>query len=306
MDTIANAYCTNLFSEHICDLSGDIALKIDINGYITHASDNLSDIGLQLGRTFLLSHITDLVEPSFVDLVRNHVNEAFSGSASESWVEFPVPLARNEVSDNGFCSRRWYALKVQPIMNASEEVTGALCLIRSAQELRELGIALLTREITDPRTGLENRELFYANMKRRLALGRKQVVALVAIDSIKALRFRYGHDFVDDLIVAFSKFLVAMAAPGLELSILDDERFGVLMPDWSLEDARMWSAQVVQTFKTLVADGSTKATRLSVSAGIAQVQSTVDQGLREAELGLIFARTSGGGQVALAGYRNAA
>ena len=136
------------------------------------------------------------------------------------------------------------------------------------------------------------------------------MVAIFAVDSMRALLLRYGQRTADEVLWGFAKFLETMALPGHELAQLDGERFAVLLPEMTSRGAREWAEDVVATFAGLAAPASganrPKAPQLTASAGLARVECTVDWTLREAELGLVLARAGGGRQVAIAGHRRAA
>jgi diguanylate cyclase (GGDEF)-like protein len=192
------------------------------------------------------------------------------------------------------------------MLNALGEVDGALCLMRSVQQLRSLEGELHVRAVTDPLTGLANRQAFCASLRRHLANGGGQMVAILAVDAMRALLLRYGQRTADEVLWGFAKFLETMALPGHEVAQLDGERFGVLLPEMTSRAAREWTQDVVETFSALGAPASAKAPQLTASAGIARVECTVDWTLREAELGLVLARAGGGRQVMVGGHRRAA
>jgi diguanylate cyclase (GGDEF)-like protein len=183
---------------------------------------------------------------------------------------------------------------------------GALCLMRSVQQVRSLEGELHARAVTDPLTGLANRQAFCASLRRHLARGGGQMVAVFAVDGMRALLMRYGQRTADEVLWGFAKFLETMALPGHELAQLDGERFAVLLPEMTSRGARDWAEDVVSTFAGLAAPASAKAPQLTASAGLARVECTVDWTLREAELGLVLARAGGGRQVAVSGHRRAA
>jgi GGDEF domain-containing protein len=288
------------------DVSGDIVIRLDRNGFIDQASANFAELGLDLAYGLLPAHITDLVESDYADFVRRHVSAALEGRAHEGWAEFPVIPSPGTGKEGEAHHQRWYALSLRPVLDAEGVLEGALCLMRSVQQLRDLEIELLTRDGIDPDTGLANRKTFCASLQRHLARGGEHMVAVFAIDQINAVRICYGQPAVDELHSALASFLKTLAHSGLELALLDDERFGVLLPNSTLAAARVWSEDVVRTFQELAATAPAKAPRLSVSAGLARVALAVESGLRDAELGLILARAGGGCQVAIAGTRQAA
>ena len=192
------------------------------------------------------------------------------------------------------------------MFDAAGDVEGALCLMRSVQQLRSLEGELHSRAVTDPLTGLANRQAFCASLRRYLSQGGGQPIAVFAVDGMRALLLRYGQRTADEVLWGFAKFLETMALPRHEVAQLDGERFGVLLPDMTSRHAREWAQDVVETFAGLAAPASAKAPQLTASAGLARVECTVDWTLREAELGLVMARAGGGRQVAVSTHRRAA
>lgn len=287
------------------EASGDVVIRLDRRGFINHASANIAELGFDFGGALLLPHITDLAAPDYAAFLGEHVGAVLEGETRTDWVEFPVvPTAPQDAA----CApqgRRWFALSLRPMIENDGSIDGALCLMRSVQRLRLLEGELYNRAVTDPLTGLANRQAFCASLRRHLAGGGGQMAAVFAVDGMRALLLRYGQRTADEILWGFAKFLETMALPDHELAQLDGERFGVLLPAMSLRTAREWAEDVVRTFAALAVPASARAPQLSASAGLARVECTVDWTLREAELGLVLARAGGGGQVAVAGHRRA-
>jgi diguanylate cyclase (GGDEF)-like protein len=288
------------------ETSRDIVLRLDRHGFIIHASANIADIGLDVSPTLLLPHVTDLAERGHAALLGDHVKAELAGHPQGGWVEFPIIAC----ADHDLChephGQRWYALSLRPVFDDTGAVEGALCLMRSVQQLRNLEGELHARAVTDPLTGLANRQAFCANLRRHLAHGGGQMMAVLAVDGMRALLMRYGQRTADEVLWGFAKFLETMALPGHQVAQLDGERFGVLLPEMTSRQAREWAQDVAETFSTLAAPASARAPQLTASAGLARVECTVDWTLREAELGLVLARAGGGRQVMVGGHRRAA
>lgn len=288
------------------ETSGDIVIRLDRHGFILHASANIAELGLDPGAALLLPHITDLAERDHAPFLGQHVRAALAGGARAGWLEFPVVACPERDTCHETQCQRWYALSLKPMIDPAGLPDGALCLMRSVHHLRSLEGELHTRAITDPLTGLANRQAFCASLRRHLAQGGGQMVAVFAIDGMRALLLRYGQRTADEVVWGFAKFLETMALPGHEIAQLDGERFAVLLPELTARAAREWAEDVVGTFAGLAAPASAKAPQLTASAGLARVECTVDWTLREAELGLVLARAGGGRQVAVAGHRRMA
>jgi diguanylate cyclase (GGDEF)-like protein len=288
------------------ETSGDIVIRLDRHGFIIHASANIAELGYDFSAALLLPHITDLAERDHAGFLGEHVAAALAGRTRPGWAEFPViACAERDTCRETHC-QRWYALSLRPMIGPDGLPDGALCLMRSVHHLRSLEGELHARAVTDPLTGLANRQAFCASLRRHLARGGGQMVAVFAVDSMRALLLRYGQRTADEVLWGFAKFLETMALPGHEIGQLDGERFAVLMPEMTARAAREWAEDVIATFAGLAAPASARAPQLSASAGLARVECTVDWTLREAELGLVLARAGGGQQVAVAGHRRAA
>lgn len=288
------------------ETSGDIVIRLDRHGFIIHASANIADLGLDLSGALLLPHITDLADRNHAAFLGEHVNAALAGRTQAGWTEFPVIACPERDTCREAHCQRWYALSLRPMCDNTGTPDGAMCLMRSVQQVRSLEGELHARAVTDPLTGLANRQAFCASLRRHLAKGGGQMIAVFAVDAMRALLMRYGQRTADEVLWGFAKFLETMALPGHELAQLDGERFAVLLPEMTSRGAREWAEDVVTTFAGLAAPVSAKAPQLTASAGLARVECTVDWTLREAELGLVLARAGGGGKVAVAGYRRAA
>ena len=293
------------------EASGDIVIRLDRRGFIVHASGNVADLGFDFDTSLLPPHITDLADADHAAMLGEHVGAVLAGETRSGWIEFPAALrdVAEESPASPHPSRRWFAISLRPMLDTSEPANlpdGALCLMRSVQRLRLLEGELYNRAVTDPLTGLANRQAFCASLRRHLAGGGGQMIAVFAVDGMRALLMQYGQRTADEVLWGFAKFLETMALPDHELAQLDGERFGVLLPSMNFRSAREWAEDVVQTFSALAAPASARAPQLTASAGLARVECTVDWTLREAELGLVLARAGGGKQIGLAGHRRAA
>ncbi len=285
------------------EASGDIVIRLDRRGFINHASANIAELGFDFSGALLLPHITDLAEQDYAAVLSEHVGAVLEGADRTDWIEFPVASGDLQSENGAPQARRWYALSLRPMIETDGSIDGALCLMRSVQRLRLLEGELYNRAVTDPLTGLANRPAFCASLRRQLAGGGGQIIAVFAVDGMRALLLRYGQRTADEIVWGFAKFLETMALPEHEIAQLDGERFGALLSGMSLSSAREWSEDVVRTFAALAVPATTRSPQLTASAGLARVECTVDWTLREAELGLVLARAGGGGQVALAGHR---
>lgn len=274
----------------------DIVVRLDSAGFITYASANACELGIDLDALLLMPHISDFADPDYTAQIVHGVAGVLAGEDAIARVEFPLREQGDAGLETGAQSprlRRWYSISLRVIDDDDGSPQGALGLMRSVKHMQPLGAAAPV----DPHTGLPNRPIFCAILARAIAASEQQCVAIFAVDRMRAIFMQYGQSTADEIRWGFAQFLETMTRPEQEVGHLDDERFGVTLPGMSLRAAREWSADVIQTFADLTDSGSSRSQELTASAGLAQVENTVDWTLRQAELGLVMARAGGGMQV---------
>ncbi|NCP22509.1 MAG: GGDEF domain-containing protein [Erythrobacter sp.] len=295
-----------IYYELIEKISGDIVINIDQRGFIINISSNAAKLGFASHADLLPAHITDFADRGYVNFLRRHIDAALNGRAQKGWTKFPVNGCNAGEDDGQSHPREWYALTLARVADERGAAQGAICLLRSAQHLRDLEDALAYRQVTDPHTGLTRRNTFRSRISGHLFQSDQTTIAVVGADCMTALRLSYGQAFLDEMSAALARYLKAMAPADFELGLLDEGRFGILMPSLDIHEGKAWAQDVVDTFHDLVKPASKRVPRLSVSAGLARLAYDVDWSLREAELGLVLAHAGGGGRVATAAYRCAA
>ena len=288
------------------EASGDIVIRLDPQGFIIYASSNIAELGHDLSSMLVMPHVSDLAEKNHGSAVSSFFEQVMAGETPHGWFEFPVLAQRSDDNRGLVESRRWYALSLRLIDDDDSAAQGALGLLRSVQHKRSLEGELHSRAVTDPLTGLANRHAFCASLRRHLAGGGGQVMAVLAVDRLRALYMQFGQRTADEIMWGFAKYLETMALPGHELAQLDNERFAVILPDFEMKDAKNWAEDVLKTFSALALPSSARSPKLTASAGLARVECTVDWTLRQAELALVMARAGGGMQVGQCGYQGGA
>ncbi|QUL37579.1 sensor domain-containing diguanylate cyclase [Erythrobacter sp. JK5] len=283
------------------EAAGDIVIKLDRRGFLIHASTNFGELGYDLSLLLLLPHVSDLAEAHHASALQEYTDRVLGGKAQGGWIEFPVLTCGSSPDCPAHDCRRWYALSLRPIAGEDGAACGAMGLLRSVQRLRALEGELHASVLTDPLTGLSNRHAFCSSLSRHLGAGGGQMVAVFAVDRMRAMFMQYGQRAADEIQWGFAKFLESMIFPEHELAQLDGERFGVVIPDMTPRAARSWADDVLRTFATLTIGASSRSPQVSASAGLARLESTVDWTLRQAELGLVMARAGGGMRVGQCG-----
>ncbi len=284
------------------EASGDIVVRLDADGFLVFASQNVIDLGHDLSSMLVMPHVSDLAEGEHGSALGAFTRQVMRGEEPRGWFEFPVVVQDPEYQFGAVDCRRWYALSLRCIEGEGGEAQGALGLIRSVQHKRALEGELHSRAVTDPLTGLSNRHAFCESLRRRLARGGTEMLVVFAVDAMRSMFMQYGQRTADEIMWGFAKYLEAMALPGHELAQLDNERLAVIVPEKSATSTRAWAEDVIKTFSELALPASSRAPKLSASAGLTRLECTVDWTLRQAELALVMARAGGGKQVGECGY----
>ncbi|NQX93412.1 MAG: GGDEF domain-containing protein [Erythrobacter sp.] len=284
------------------EVTGDIVVRVDRQGFIENASSNIAEIGYDLSQLLLKPHLIDLAEPEHSSDLKTRVDAVLSGAADENgsvdWFEFPVGAIRYGEPEEAAVLPTWYALSLRALTDDDGAVSGAIGLLRSVERKRALEGEVHTRALIDPLTGLANRHAFCASLRRQLVNAHDGAIALFEIDRMRAVFMQYGQRTADEIIWGFAKFLETMVGEDYELAQFDGERFCVILAGLSRQASRSWAEDVLKTFASLTLTTSARSPRLSASAGLARVEGSVDLTLRQAELALVMARARGGMQVA--------
>lgn len=283
------------------DATSDIVVRIDAQGFIETASANLTQIGYDLSQLLLKPHLAELAEPGHTPALKGRIDQVLSSPMCESgsvdWLEFPIGIPAPDTSETRSLPT-WYALSLRPLVSENGVVTGAMGLLRSIERSRALEGEVHSRALVDPLTGLANRHAFCAALKQQLAAGDGAMMAMFEIDRMRAVVLQYGQRTADEIIWGFAKFLETMVGEDYRLAQFDGERFCVMLTGLSSQASRNWAQDVLTTFASLALTSSSRRPHLSASAGLAPVELSVDQTLRQAELALVMARARGGMRVA--------
>lgn len=292
------------------EAAGDIVLKLNTKGFIVHASANAADLGFDPSQLLLMPHICELPEREHAAALTDFTSRVLDGKSGNSSFEFPAShcVEGESCRSDSPCGCgghvRWYRLTLRPLSEEDGTIRGAIGLMRSVQHLRSLESELHTRATTDPLTGLANRQSFASSLARCIdrstesgRTGQPAMLAIFAIDRMRAIFMQYGQDTLDEFLWGFARFLETMIRPGDTIGQLDAERFGVILPDMPLRAAQAWAQDVLGTFATLALPSSARMPHVAASAGLAELEHSVDRTMRQAELGLVIARAAGGMQV---------
>ena len=150
--------------------------------------------------------------------------------------------------------------------------------------------------VTDPLTGLPNRDAFVATLTR--LLGAEVGVVLLDLDGFQQVNDAFGHDCGDDLLAAVARRLQDSLCGGEVLARLSGDEFGVLVPGLrSQVDALSVAGRLTACLTDPLPVGALQVV-LGASAGtaVAEPDDTASDLLRDADTALHAAKAAGGAQ----------
>lgn len=269
----------------LAECTSDVILKTDCEGSILHASPAFERLGFRAAGGQAASKLLDLVEPSHRDEVAKAHAEALQGREGGEWIEFPAITSDER--------QHWFQIQTRALRNDREEIYGALSIMRSVDERRHLKDQLFTATYTDPLTRLTNRAAFISMLEHMIEKGMDGCLALFSIDFFRTINMKYGQSAGDEVLVVFADLLREMLRSEDIISRIGSERFAVLLPRTSPEQAQAICHRVVTTLADLRQKVGDSRFAITASASIAHIGGTLDSTIERAELALFCAKAKG-------------
>jgi diguanylate cyclase (GGDEF)-like protein/PAS domain S-box-containing protein len=263
----------------------DIILKTDRRGFVLHASQAIERLGFLLPNMLIGPHILDLIHPSFAAMIGLEHEAAIGGRRDGQWIEFPA-LTQDD-------RERWFEIQIRPLADDQGRIYGALSVMRSIEERRNLEEQLFAAAMTDPLTGLTNRRAFISMLRHLVDNRIGGCLALFDIDHFTAINMRHGQSVGDEVLVVFSDFLRAMMRSEDIISRIGGESIGVLLPRARPDIAEELCHRIISTLAEIRQASAANAVTITASAGIAGITGSLDNALRRAELALFLAKAKG-------------
>jgi diguanylate cyclase (GGDEF)-like protein len=172
----------------------------------------------------------------------------------------------------------------------------------------QLASRLAELSVRDALTGLYNRRHLDAEVVRMfeesVRYGRPLCVALLDLDSFKAVNDRFGHDCGDEVLRRVSRILVECTRGADLVARYGGEELALVMPDTSMTAALEACERIRQQVEFEPWDEVRAGLTVTVSAGLAQIRGhdTIWHLLREADQRLYAAKAAGRNRV-VAGER---
>lgn len=159
---------------------------------------------------------------------------------------------------------------------------------------------------TDPLTGLHNRrsmaDLATYEIVQRKRHGEPLSVVLADIDHFKQINDRHGHEVGDEVLVAISLALQEAVREQDSIARWGGEEFLILMPQASLEQARMVAERLREQVSQMRFEAHGQPFKVTLTLGVSghRMDEALDQVINRADTALYQGKRDGRDQVATA------
>ncbi|MFM5917759.1 MAG: diguanylate cyclase domain-containing protein [Novosphingobium sp.] len=272
----------------LAENSDDIIFKSDARGFLITASPAIEQLGYRLPAMLFGPHIRDLVLPHFAEAIEAEHRAVMAGRGSRRWREFPAATA---------IPGQWFEIQMRALNDAAGRLYGVLCIMRSIAARKSLEEQLFAAEMTDPLTRLTNRVAFVSMLEYMVCDKAGGSLVLFDLDHFMTLNMRYGQSAGDEMLCAFADLLRDLVRREDIISRIGNERFGVLMPGLTPDEARELCQPVIETLAVLGQSDIGERFGVTTSAGISPITGSLDRTMKQAELALFAAKAKGRSRV---------
>jgi diguanylate cyclase (GGDEF)-like protein/PAS domain S-box-containing protein len=181
-------------------------------------------------------------------------------------------------------------------------VKGLALNLRDVTERKALEERLRQLAFHDPLTLLANRSLFRNRVEHAIALSRRTqdrlAVLMIDLDNFKNVNDTLGHDIGDRLLQTAAQRIVKCTRAADTVARLGGDEFAVLLEGVStLEQAERIAAAVTEAFRLpLLIDGNELLVTSSVGVALSESGHDTEQLLRNADIAMYNAKSSGKGR----------
>lgn len=153
----------------------------------------------------------------------------------------------------------------------------------------------------DSLTGLLSRRAFFhdANMMLNFSKREQMPVALLIIDldKFKAINDTYGHSAGDKVLINFGEIIQSVTRKSDISGRIGGEEFVILLPDTSLENAKVFSSKLHSTLKRTTVLHDQSPIKYTISAGLCSLipkdPDSMESILQAVDKGLYLAKSKG-------------
>lgn len=269
----------------LAESTSDVVLKTDLTGCIVHATPSLERLGFRPAPATEPLRLLDLVAPDAREAVAAAHADAVAGTGEGCRVEFPAITLDDR--------QRWFELRTRALRGDDGTPYGALSIMRSIDERRELEQQLFAATYTDPLTRLTNRAAFVSMLDHMVDRGMGGCLALFSIDFFRTINMQHGQSVGDEVLVVFADLLREMLRSEDIISRIGSERFAVLLPRATPEQAEAICSRVITTLAELRQKACDGRLAITASAGVARIDESLDSTIERAEMALFVAKAKG-------------
>lgn len=272
----------------LADHTNEIILTTDRGGSISYASPSAGRLGIRAPEALIGRNILDLVDPASAEAFMAGQAAAYREPpepAEQAWIEFRLRAADGEP--------RWFEARTQAVFDEARQAHGAVSVLRSIEERKAFEEKLFTATVTDPLTHLTNRTAFITMLQHIIDMEEDGCLALFDIDYFKSINIQHGHAAGDKVLITFTNLVRTLVRGDDIISRVGDERFGILFPRTTPDQAEAVCQRIVRTLADTATAIGAETLRITVSAGVSRISGGLDDTMKTAELALVAAKAKG-------------
>jgi diguanylate cyclase len=170
----------------------------------------------------------------------------------------------------------------------------------------ELGRVLAVQARTDPLTGTLNRrameEIALRETARSIRHCHPLCMVMIDIDNFKHLNDTRGHAAGDRALLGLTSTICTMLRASDIFARTGGEEFAILLPDTTATDGLVTAERLRRAIEELVINYETGPLHITISAGVTQLQSSVDDWeamMRRADAAMYAAKERGRNSVSV-------
>lgn len=272
----------------------DIVIKTDREGYVIYASPSVERMGGLHPTDLLGRHVVELVHPSYDASFMAAHDAVIAKGEDSAWTEYLGISLTGEES--------WFDTRMRCVIDADGHVSGVVTILRSIEERKALEQQLFAATLTDPLTNLTNRRAFHSMLQYHMDVPLDGCLAMFDIDDFRSINRDHGHETGDKVLTSVAKLLRTLLRKDDIISRIGGERFAVLLSRASPDQAEVLCQRIVSTLSDMSEHGL-GGPRITVSAGVARIEGTLDETMKRADAAVVIAKAKGRNRLEM-GTRN--
>jgi len=276
----------------LADNMTDVILRADLEGVVLYASPSAARQGLAHPTELIGRNLLDIVHPSYGASFMSAYEEVIADRTVSPWTEFP-----------GFSDGReenWFDTQIRCSFDENGNADGAVIVLRSIEERKQLEQQLFAATLTDPLTNLTNRRAFNSMLQYHLDVPIDGCLAMFDIDDFRSINRDHGHAIGDQVLTTVAKLMRALLRKDDIISRIGGERFAVLLSRATPDQAEVLCRRVVTTLSEMSDAADAAGPRITVSAGVARIEGTMDETMKRADAAVVIAKAKGRNRLEMA------